>query len=170
MHTLLASILNAMALLESHHFLHGDLRAQQIIYLPDGNVKLTHHTLVHPLKSNYLKALTQGESTYLAPELMAGLRERNITQANTFPCDVYSLGMTLIYVCTFNDPAQVVYNYIDTSINTNQLHKSIQNMSSRFSPLLAALVQMMLSDSPKDRMSFKFYADFMAAAQNTSPD
>jgi hypothetical protein len=42
---------------EENNIVHGDIRLCQIIENEEKIIKITHHTLVHPLKTNYMKSL-----------------------------------------------------------------------------------------------------------------
>lgn len=104
---------------------HCDVRPCQIIQTDQKGVsvlKLTHHTLVHPLRNNYLKALVQGEKTYLAPEVMPCLDRKEIEpKYDRIKADIYSLGMTLLYVATFLDPASHCYNFLNYRVDHEEV-------------------------------------------------
>lgn len=123
----LATITRAMSILENADIVHGDIRANQIILTNQGQLKLTHHTLVHPMKTNYLKSLVVGDKAYLAPELMIALDQKQIDpQYERNKADIYSLGMMMLYIMTFIDPSSSCYNYLDNTLDQNDVNNLIQ--------------------------------------------
>lgn len=126
------SVIKAMKYFEDRGIVHGDLRSQQIILTQDGNVLLTHHALVHPLKNLYLKALTKGEQTYLDNGLLEQLNNRELNVKVSYAQDIFSLGMTILYMTTFIDPALNAYNYLMNTLNQSELNKIVKIMAKRY--------------------------------------
>ena len=155
------SVVKAMKFFEDRGISHGDLRSQQIILTQDGNVLITHHTLVHPLKNLYLKALTKGEPTYLDYHLLDHLNTRELNVKVSYAQDIFSLGMTILYMTTFIDPSQTVYNYLMNTLGQTEINKIIKVMQKRYTQQLTHMVIKMLSQNQKDRATFQYYHNYI---------
>ncbi|KRW98280.1 Protein kinase-like domain [Pseudocohnilembus persalinus] len=125
---ILDSLINVCAYMQNNNIYHGDLRPQNILLSSNGKVKIGDHLLLNNYRNNYLKALLAGdEEVYISPELMNYLKHKDQDpDYNEFKSDVWSLGMTMLEICTLN-PSIQCYDYESFNIS----FQVIQNLLSR---------------------------------------
>ena len=96
---------------------HGDLCGEQIAVSEDGQLTIIDQTILNNNKNNvYWRVMNQGG--YVAPELLNNVwnygktnNNNNISQIveDPFKADVFSLGMTLLFMTSLVDPNKAVY-------------------------------------------------------------
>jgi hypothetical protein len=77
------------------------------------------------------------------------LKQKNRTpNINVYKADVYSLGMTLLYLTTFVNPINACYNFTRQDIDHDKVEDLLRVTLSRYSPQLTDLIRRMLLVEP----------------------
>jgi len=66
--------------------------------------------------------LNGGSNVYLSPELVNYIASKNYSpEYNVYKADVYSLGVTFLYVTLLEDPLTSVYDYAHNKVNHERI-------------------------------------------------
>lgn len=152
---ILHSIANALAELKAAGVFHGDIQPSNILIDEAGNVKLLD-VMCYDNKNNTGILRMIQSSTHLspiAPELIDQLIKR-VPQSNYNPekSDIYSLGITLLCICTISDYRTTFYSFPEYKIRQDVVTQEISKISqsAKYSqPLLQALAGMLQPDANK---------------------
>lgn len=80
---------------------------------PEGFVKIADHGLINADHSNYFKTYYGREQTFLSPNQIASLKNRETKpKHDSWKSDVYGLGMTLLEAATLCHP-NVCYDWVN---------------------------------------------------------
>ncbi|KRX04683.1 Protein kinase-like domain [Pseudocohnilembus persalinus] len=133
---------------------HGDIRPNNIFLTNEGFVKLADPQLVRDEKNAYIKAFQYGEQTYLSPQLMKALQNREIQPThNQVKSDVFSLGMTMLEVCCLYT-ARSCYDYGQYQIIRPVIDDLLQRSRGRYSNFLINILSEMVLENEGQRPSF----------------
>ena len=139
----LRQLVEILEILHNHHFFHRDIKPSIIILKPDGKLVLIDFGTVRDISNTYLAKIGGGENAtttisggYTPPEQIDG---KALPQS-----DFYALGRTFVHLLIGKSPIE-----LPTNPNTGKL--IWRNQASKVSPLLANLIDEMMSPLPRDR-------------------
>ena len=159
-------ILNGVEYLHSIGVVHRNIKPDNILFDEFNNVKLADFGLSACLKSkseqvffdpNLLSNHTRvGHKDYTAPEVINGFDYDS-------KCDIFSLGITIFYLMTFQLP---FYSYTnnENKLIRNQLNVNLSNI---YSNGLKTLVYKMISENPNDRPTAKEVKEMLIQIENS---
>ena len=148
------SLVSVGAFLQTNGMFHGDLRPVNIFMNEDGQVLVTDHGLVHPLRDNWHKALGGNKAVYLTPKQMEALRNRSAhLDYDVFKADVYSLGLTLTQAANLDYSPKYFDDY-KLSINNFEIDNSINEAEKRYSKELGDFLRTMTDYDEYKRPDF----------------
>lgn len=145
-------IVAVTAYLHQQEIVHNDLKLENVILRPDGQIGLVDYGNARPVARKSLlhrllkrKEPTFGTPTYLAPELISGEGEAS------FRSDVYSLGVCAFILLTGQPP--FVYDRKSARLRAavNQQAPSIRTRLPKLSPNLTRLIDSTLAKDPEHR-------------------
>lgn len=122
--------------------LHRDLKSQNIFLMKNGRVKLGDFGIAKVLSTTRDNAQTMvGTPYYLSPEIVQ-------TQPYSFKSDIWSLGVLLYEMCMLRPPfeAQSIHG-----LAVKIVKAEYQQLPSRFSQELRALLRRLLGRTPEER-------------------
>ena len=97
--TMLISLVEVLAFMQEQGIAHRDLKPENI-FLSDSGLKLGDFGNAKALPSSSLLSTLVGSPLYMSPLLREGLAKGvDLVQHNAYKSDVYSLGVTVIYMC-----------------------------------------------------------------------
>ena len=165
-------VASALAGAHKHGVVHGDIKPENILVLPDGRIKLLDfgisRRILSPGQPNSLTATFTGEGlrysgtlVYMSPEQLRG-------EAPDGRSDLFSLGIVLYEVLTGAHPFA---GGTATQIVGNILHRSIEplvHVAPEVPPDLARIVARLLEKSPEARYpsAGETQQDLASAARN----
>jgi len=134
----LVDLLQALQHLHNHDLVHMDIKPDNIFFGCDGRCKLGDFGLIVDLINESLGGWREGDSKYLAPEVLKG----KVTKS----CDVFSLGITILELaCDLDLP------------NKGQLWSDLRtrgpdpSLTLQLSPELRRVIQLMMTQDPERR-------------------
>ncbi|XP_035775078.1 membrane-associated tyrosine- and threonine-specific cdc2-inhibitory kinase-like [Anopheles albimanus] len=137
--SILLDLLLALKSLHDRNLIHLDIKLANILVTDDGTCKLADFGLVFDLTQGNSRYASEGDSRYIAPELMEG----RYTKA----ADIFSLGLaTLELACNLELPkdGRMWHRLRSTQPLPDELMK-------KMSPALRDIVQRMLRVQPEER-------------------
>ena len=144
-------ILNGLKYLHELNIIHRDIKPDNILFDKDNNAKITDFGISAPLKQypNLLKIKTEllggktnvGHKDYSCPEIVN-------EQPYDKKCDIYSLGLTIFYLMTFDLPHS---SNIDISQNKIKRKKKNVTLNQNYNEKLRKLIMKMISEEPNER-------------------
>ncbi|ETN62355.1 mitosis inhibitor protein kinase [Anopheles darlingi] len=137
--SILLDLLLALKSLHDRNLIHLDIKLANILVTDDGTCKLADFGLVFDLTQGNSRYASEGDSRYIAPELMEG----RYTKA----ADIFSLGLaTLELACNLELPkdGRMWHRLRSTQPLPDELTK-------KMSPVLRDIVQRMLRVQPEER-------------------
>ena len=102
-------LIDSFSLLHSHRICHRDIKPHNILVTQDLKLKIidfgiSRMVTYEPPTDCYSYVLVQGTRGYMAPELEANLATNSkVRSDNLYDADVFSLGMTILQIITFDD-------------------------------------------------------------------
>ena len=105
----MADVLEALAHMHAHGYVHRDVKAENILLEKDGVAKLTDFDLAVKIGNKVMCAGTDG---YMAPEILQCKRTYHQTMVFNESVDVFAVGATLYALMsnTFADPYEPKFN------------------------------------------------------------
>ena len=140
-----------MVYLETKRIVHGDLHANNIFVDPNGFIKVADNGLLTMYKNCYYKSVLDGETRYLAPELLPKLARKDLQYPYSWKQDVFTFGMTLLSAASLIDLTPV---YVNESIDLNALNGVIADLRTRYSATFIDTVIQMLNINPAQRLAW----------------
>ena len=153
---MLHSIANAMTELQAMGIQHGDVQPCNVMIDDSGNVKLIDFMCYDDSKHNGLVRMIQSNfhSSPIAPELFTFfIKKMTGNNYNLEKADMWSLGITLLAICTICDYKTTLYDYSAYTIQTGRIAEEISQMSARYSQALVNCVTNLLQIDPVKRFS-----------------
>ena len=160
-------ILNGVEYLHGIGVVHRNIKPDNILFDEFNNVKLadfglsayferkSNQVFLDPkLFSNHTRV---GHKDYTAPEVINGFDYDS-------KCDIFSLGITIFYLMTFQLP---FYSYTnnENKLIRNQLNVNLSNI---YSNGLKTLVYKMISENPNDRPTAKEVKEMLIQIENSN--
>ncbi|KFB40791.1 AGAP001950-PA-like protein [Anopheles sinensis] len=137
--SILLDLLLALKSLHDRNLIHLDIKLDNILVTDDGTCKLADFGLVFDLTKGKTEDAMEGDSRYLAPELMAG----RYTKA----ADIFSLGIaTLELTCNLELPRN---GRMWQRLRSGQ--PLPENLARKISPPLREIIVRMMKPLPEDR-------------------
>lgn len=138
----LVDLLQAVQHLHNHDLVHMDIKPENIFFGVDGSCKLGDFGLIVDLTNQNTEGRREGDSKYLAPEVLEGFGEGNISKA----CDIYSLGITLLELaCDLDLPSK---GLLWSELRNQGPDPSL---TLQLSPELRRVIQLMMTKDPERR-------------------
>jgi len=134
----LVDLLQAVQHLHNHDLVHMDIKPDNIFFGFDGRCKLGDFGLIVDLATHPKEGLREGDSKYLAPEVLEGLVSKS--------CDIFSLGITILEVaCDLDLP--------NKGLLWNDLRDRGPDprLTLHLSPELRRVIQLMMTNDPERR-------------------
>jgi len=165
-------LVSAFARMQSLGLSHGQICPRAIFIMKEDdkiNAKV-HWTNCH--QSMYSQVLTGvvplTAKSYLSPELLESVK-RKLRNPNYKPLysDVFSLGMTILAMCTLGDINEI-YNIRDFIVSTQALKARLNWVKTIYSERLYFLLNKMLKIDLNRRSDFKALVDLMAMISRTN--
>ncbi|CAK75462.1 unnamed protein product (macronuclear) [Paramecium tetraurelia] len=154
---ILRGCIEALFVLQSYNITHQGIRPETISYSEQQQlVKLTDPTVSGMLSSYQLvvqEDLKQINQCYLSPQLMQSLNDEVQPQHNPYKSDVYSLGMTMLYLSTLNN-CNDCYDIHKLRVIVQQVQRRLQQMETSFSSQYVFLLKRMLLLNEDQRPDF----------------
>ncbi|XP_023331856.1 membrane-associated tyrosine- and threonine-specific cdc2-inhibitory kinase-like [Eurytemora carolleeae] len=148
----LVDLLQAVQHLHNHNLIHMDIKPDNIFFGVDGRCKMGDFGLIVDLTSQDREGFREGDSKYLAPEVLKG----NISKS----CDIFSLGVTILEVaCDLDLPSK------------GQLWRELRSkgpdlsLTLQLSPELRRVIQLMMTQDPDRRPSVNQILELPSVAQ-----
>lgn len=137
------NLISCLSYFQNQGLTHGDIRPFNVFIGSDG-YKLSDPTL-GPQKNfnSYHAALIGGHKTFVAPELLKPLAEKEHDVKINHKYDVFSLGATLLSVATLTN-SEDLFNYEKGTINDDLINERLDKVRSRYSPFTYELIRDML--------------------------
>ena len=102
---LLRTLVAAFAHMQTHGFAHRDIKVENIFLTVEGVVKIGDFGSSRYTAAAHIQATLAGSPLYLSPVLKATYLSRQISASHdVYKSDVYSLGVTMLYVLTLKAP------------------------------------------------------------------
>jgi NIMA (never in mitosis gene a)-related kinase len=132
---LLRTLVAAFAYMQTHGFAHRDIKVENIFLTAEGIVKVGDFGSSRYIATAHIQATLAGSPLYLSPVLKATYLSRQISASHdVYKSDVYSLGVTMLYVLSLKapltlmearDPDQEVYTILQTCPWYSDVLKSV---------------------------------------------
>ena len=140
--TMLITLVDALVYMQEQGFAHRDLKPGNI-FLSETGLKLGDFGSAKSLASDSQLATLMGSPLYMSPLLREGLvKGIEQVQHNPYKSDMYSLGVTFIYVCSLKPPGRAL---------SEQL-RGVQ--SAGYSEALTSILGMMTMEEEEGRYDF----------------
>ncbi|KAL7034499.1 hypothetical protein ACKWTF_007991 [Chironomus riparius] len=137
----LLDLLLALKSLHDRNLIHLDIKLDNVLLTKDCRCKLADFGLVFDIKNSNRSRAIEGDSRYIAPELLEG----NYSFAN----DIFSLGITLLELASNVElPAN---GKLWQSLRTGIIPQEIFNEMKSLSPELLSIIKSMLEPDPQKR-------------------
>ncbi|XP_049278109.1 membrane-associated tyrosine- and threonine-specific cdc2-inhibitory kinase [Anopheles funestus] len=137
--SIMLDLLLALKSLHDRNLIHLDIKLDNILVTDDGTCKLADFGIVFDLTKSNPRYATEGDSRYMAPELMEG----KYTKA----ADIFSLGIaTLELACNLELPAN---GRLWQRLRSGQ--PLPENLACNISPSLKAIIHSMMHPVPDER-------------------
>ncbi|CAD8155399.1 unnamed protein product [Paramecium octaurelia] len=154
---ILKGCIEALFVLQFYNITHQGIRPETISYSEQQQlVKLTDPTVSGVLSSYQLvvqEDLKQINQCYLSPQLMQSLNDEVQPQHNPYKSDVYSLGMTMLYLSTL-DNCNDCYDIPKLRVVVQQVQRRLQQMETQFSSQYVSFLKRMLLLNEDQRPDF----------------
>lgn len=156
-----------MSELKSAGIYHGDIQPCNILIDEAGNVKLLDVMCYDSKNNTGVLRMIQSSShqSPLAPELFDQLIKR-VPQSNYNPekADIFSLGITLLCICTVSDYRSAFYSFGECRVRHDEITQTVAKtgQSGRYSQALMQAMAGMLQADPGKRFTLDQLAKFIA--------
>lgn len=147
---LLRTLVTAFAYMQSEGFAHRDIKVENIFLTAEGVVKIGDFGSSRYLATAHVQATLAGSPLYLSPILKATyLSRQGSATHDVYKSDVYSLGVTMLYVLGLNAPLSLM-NVPDP----DQEACNILQTFTWYSEDLKAVIRWMLTADESKRCDF----------------
>ncbi|XP_052888895.1 membrane-associated tyrosine- and threonine-specific cdc2-inhibitory kinase wee-1.3 [Anopheles moucheti] len=137
--SIMLDLLLALKSLHDRNLIHLDIKLDNILVTDDGTCKLADFGIVFDLTKSNPRYATEGDSRYMAPELMEGMY--------TKAADIFSLGIaTLELACNLELPAN---GRLWQRLRSGQ--PLPENLACNISPALKTIIHSMMHPIPDER-------------------
>ena len=147
---ILKQLLSALKLMHSKGVMHRDITPDNILLDEKNNVKITDFGIsaIHKKSANPNKKINEqlfstktivGRIAFSSPQVQSGVEY-------DCSCDIYSLGLTILYMMSYNNPISVKTN---NGIKKRYLNK--ENIHKKYNKYLKKLIFRMIEDKPELR-------------------
>ncbi len=145
-------LLSALVYLQSKSIVHRDIKPDNILFDEFYNVKIGDFGLSalykdeNPENSNkkdylFMNCSRVGRCDFISPEVFKG-------QNYDYENDIYTLGLTMAYIMSYNSPIQF---YLNNKTNKTFRKINSDNINQKYNINLQNLVKLMLKEDPKLR-------------------
>ena len=147
--TIIGGVLGALAFAHAHNLIHRDIKAQNILITPDGDVKVTDFGIARELNGATAPTLTVtgmviGTVQYFAPEQAQG-------RPATPRSDVYAAGIVLYEMLTGKLPFDADNPLAVAMQQINQAPLPPSRLNAAIPPAVESIVLTALAKNPADR-------------------
>jgi serine/threonine protein kinase len=155
---ILHSIANALCELRSAGYYHGDVQPCNILIDEAGNVKLLDVMCYDTKNHTGILRMIQSSShlSPIAPELMDQyMRRMPHSNYSLEKADIFSLGITLLCICTVMDYRMTFYSFGDYKVRHDIISQEMTKISNntKYSQALLQVLTSMLQPEPSKRFS-----------------
>lgn len=120
----------------------------------EGNLMIADHGLLNDYKDNYRKGAAGQKDVYLTPRQLEQLKAGNKAPSyDVQKTDVFSLGLSLIYASTLEDPKNC-YDWSKKTLNNNAIEAQLAKIEQSYSPSYSQLVRAMVDPNDLSRPDF----------------
>ena len=153
---ILNSVTNALCELKAAGYYHGDVQPCNILIDDSGSVKLLDVMCYDNKNNTGLMRMIQSSShlSPIAPELMDQYMKRMPNLNYSFEkADIFSLGITLLCICTVVDYRGTYYSFSDYKVKHDIINQEIIKISNntKYSQALLQVMASMLQPEPSKR-------------------
>ena len=147
---------------------HRDIKPQNIFVDSAGNLKLGDFGSCSSAMASVQLTGVQGTPLFLSPELRSWYRANMgntdlIPDLDPFQSDVFSLGITLLYMAKLEPPIELIFSSsVDTAIE--------QALATVQYPTIAGILRWMLASNPTQRPTFQAIFDYLAPMLPSIPE
>ena len=144
-------LLSGLKHLHNKGVMHRDITPDNILLDEKNNVKISDFGIsaIHRDSKTQNKKISEqlfstktivGRISFASPQVQSG-------EEYDYSCDIYSLGLTMLYMMSYENPISVKKNA--EGVKTRKLN--VKNMHAKYDPYLQKLVLRMIKDDPKLR-------------------
>lgn len=138
---------------------HRDIKPENILYSKDQKFKLADFDNSQWKQNKTVeKQLPRITPCFAAPELLkAHIQMKQMITYNSYKADVYSLGLCLLYMCTFRRFTQRerCHQTLEDKLNyQNEVHALIKQVKIYYEKTLSKILKMMLNEDAFQRVDF----------------
>lgn len=166
--THLANLVDALAFMQANSLAHRDIKPANILLFPMNVLKLADFGL--SIEQEGLETSTGltvvGTLLYLSPKLTKayndiqnGVNTSGTVNHNPYKSDMYSLGLTFLYMASLTEPAGLNYNIEGTTYLKHRIAKTIELL--KYSQEFKNIISMMLEIDENQRVDFLALQSFL---------
>ena len=154
-------LVDALSFMQQNNLTHRDIKPANILVFSNNLLKLADFGLsIQEEEIFNTKSLgVVGTVLYLSPKLMKAYDDvqkgKNLTglvEHNPYKSDVYSLGLTILYMASLKEPCGLNFNIEGTTYLQNRVQRAIQQIP--YSQDLKMILSAMLETEENSRMDF----------------
>jgi len=144
--TILRQVSSALAFAKSSGVAHRDIKPANILLSNAKECKVADFGTAKPTEQIIASHTVVGTPMYLSPQIREGMvKFRDVTQYNPYHADVYSLGITMVYLATLESPMKLgVLNGLEERITAEI--QGIRAYSDNFRQVLWAMLRVREED------------------------
>ena len=155
---MLHSLTQALLELQTAGISHGDIQPVNVMIDETGNIKLLDAMCYDSQKGNGLMRIVQNniDKSPLAPELMLlYLKKQPQSPYSTEKADIFSLGITILSICSVLDYRTGFYNFDSYDVSLDRINQELTRISqsSQYSAALVQVLSGMLNPNPQRRFT-----------------
>lgn len=147
---LLKTLVSAFDYMQQQGYAHRDIKAENIFLTTEGQVKVGDFGSSRFMAISHMQATLAGSPLYLSPLLKAAYLSRQTSAThNVYKSDVYSLGVTMLYVLSLNPPMSLM--------DTRDLDQTVRTLLEPlywYSPVIKQIVMWMTTADEGRRCDF----------------
>jgi serine/threonine protein kinase len=157
----LNSLVDALSFMQVNNLIHRDIKPANILIFPDNVLKLADFGLSIQEQDliTTMSLGVVGTYMYLSPKLMKayediqkGLNKNGLVEHNPYKSDVYSLGLTFLYMASLIEPCGLNYNIEGTTYLKYKISRAIEQLN--YSQDLKKILSSMLEIEETNRLDF----------------
>ncbi len=138
-----------------YNFPHGNIRPRTILLTKEGDCKIhwsiKHQTIYHQL---ILGGLPLDSKCCLSPEILYAYSQKNPKPSlDPFLSDTFSLGMTLLFICSLGG-IEDLYSWDKMTVNNVKIAEKLHLLRTVYSEKLVRLIEKMIKLKPVEREDF----------------
>lgn len=163
--TLLKDLVSAFEYMQQQGYAHRDIKAENIFLTNEGQVKVGDFGSSRYMAIAHMQATLAGSPLYLSPLLKAAYLARQTRAThNVYKSDVYSLGVTMLYVLSLTPPLSLMETQdLDLTVRT------LLEPLSWYSLLLKQVVAWMMTADEDRRCDFAELHEYLEKSFASSP-